>query len=67
MIYFVVVDASTTNVLTLMCMEAAGVRELRQNASQDANDRVPDWFNNFLLDRQTRKPSAHTMKALTSQ
>lgn len=26
-------------------------------------DRIPDLFNRFLLDRQTRKPSAHTMKA----
>ncbi len=24
---------------------------------------VPDWFTAFLQDRQTRKPSAHTMKA----
>jgi integrase/recombinase XerC len=23
----------------------------------------PDWFTAFLHDRQTRKPSAHTMKA----
>jgi integrase/recombinase XerC len=23
----------------------------------------PDWFTQFLNDRQTRKPSAHTMKA----
>ena len=26
-------------------------------------DLIPDWFNQFLNDRQTRKPSAHTMKA----
>ena len=26
-------------------------------------DPFPAWFNAFLLDRQTRKPSAHTMKA----
>jgi integrase/recombinase XerC len=26
-------------------------------------DPIPDWFNHFLNDRQTRKPSAHTMKA----
>jgi len=27
------------------------------------SERNPDWFNGFLLDRQIRKPSAHTMKA----
>jgi integrase/recombinase XerC len=26
-------------------------------------DPFPDWFTGFLNDRQTRKPSAHTMKA----
>ena len=26
-------------------------------------DPFPDWFTAFLHDRQTRKPSAHTMKA----
>jgi integrase/recombinase XerC len=26
-------------------------------------DPIPEWFNQFLNDRQTRKPSAHTMKA----
>jgi integrase/recombinase XerC len=26
-------------------------------------DPLPDWFTQFLNDRQTRKPSAHTMKA----
>jgi integrase/recombinase XerC len=26
-------------------------------------DSFPDWFTQFLNDRQTRKPSAHTMKA----
>lgn len=26
-------------------------------------DPFPDWFNDFLNDRQTRKPSTHTMKA----
>lgn len=26
-------------------------------------DAFPDWFTRFLQDRQTRKPSAHTMKA----
>jgi hypothetical protein len=24
-------------------------------------DPIPEWFSNFLNDRQTRKPSAHTM------
>ena len=26
-------------------------------------DPIPEWFIEFLNDRQTRKPSAHTMKA----
>ena len=26
-------------------------------------DPFPEWFSQFLNDRQTRKPSAHTMKA----
>jgi integrase/recombinase XerC len=26
-------------------------------------DEIPEWFSQFLNDRQTRKPSAHTMKA----
>ena len=26
-------------------------------------DAIPEWFSQFLNDRQTRKPSAHTMKA----
>jgi integrase/recombinase XerC len=26
-------------------------------------DPLPDWFTQFLNDRQTRKPSAHTVKA----
>jgi len=26
-------------------------------------DQIPEWFSQFLNDRQTRKPSAHTMKA----
>jgi integrase/recombinase XerC len=26
-------------------------------------DSIPEWFSQFLNDRQTRKPSAHTMKA----
>lgn len=26
-------------------------------------DPFPQWFTQFLNDRQTRKPSAHTMKA----
>lgn len=40
---------------------------LAQPAGPDANaveaDPFPDWFTAFLHDRQTRKPSAHTMKA----
>ena len=30
--------------------------------STDAES-FPNWFTQFLNDRQTRKPSAHTMKA----
>ena len=34
------------------------------DASEAADaDWFPDWFTQFLNDRQTRKPSAHTMKA----
>ena len=39
------------------------------SAGGDANtaaaevDPFPEWFTDFLNDRQTRKPSAHTMKA----
>ena len=39
------------------------------SARGDANtaaavvDPFPEWFTQFLNDRQTRKPSAHTMKA----
>src|SRR4051794_23069380 len=39
------------------------------SARGDANtaaaevDPFPEWFTDFLNDRQTRKPSAHTMKA----
>ena len=39
------------------------------SVSGDANteapeiDPFPNWFSQFLNDRQTRKPSAHTMKA----
>jgi hypothetical protein len=25
--------------------------------------RTPNWFADFLIDRATRKPSAHTLKA----
>jgi hypothetical protein len=41
----------------------------RPSVRGDANteaavvDPIPDWFSQFLNDRQTRKPSAHTMKA----
>lgn len=37
--------------------------ETRSDVGQAESDPIPDWFNGFLLDRQTRKPSAHTMKA----
>jgi hypothetical protein len=33
------------------------------NAGAAECDSIPAWFSNFLDDRQTRKPSAHTMKA----
>lgn len=33
------------------------------NAAAAEVDPLPDWFTDFLNDRQTRKPSAHTMKA----
>lgn len=33
------------------------------NAGAPEADQFPDWFTAFLHDRQTRKPSAHTMKA----
>src|SRR5271166_6652422 len=34
------------------------------DASEPADaESFPDWFTQFLNDRQTRKPSAHTMKA----
>ena len=41
----------------------------RPSVRGDANteaaevDPIPEWFSQFLNDRQTRKPSAHTMKA----
>lgn len=34
-----------------------------RDASAPEADPFPDWFTAFLHDRQTRKPSAHTMKA----
>jgi integrase/recombinase XerC len=34
-----------------------------RNADAPEADPFPDWFTAFLHDRQTRKPSAHTMKA----
>jgi integrase/recombinase XerC len=34
-----------------------------RNADASEADPFPDWFTAFLHDRQTRKPSAHTMKA----
>jgi integrase/recombinase XerC len=33
------------------------------NADAAEPDPFPQWFAAFLHDRQTRKPSAHTMKA----
>lgn len=35
----------------------------RQVATRTSTDPFPRWFIDFLNDRQTRKPSAHTMKA----
>lgn len=34
-----------------------------EDESAPAADATPGWFTDFLNDRQTRKPSAHTMKA----
>jgi integrase/recombinase XerC len=34
-----------------------------QHTDAPEPDPLPDWFTAFLHDRQTRKPSAHTMKA----
>jgi integrase/recombinase XerC len=34
-----------------------------QPSSAPEPDPFPDWFTAFLQDRQTRKPSAHTLKA----
>lgn len=34
-----------------------------ESGSESPADVHPDWFTMFLDDRQTRKPSAHTMKA----
>jgi site-specific recombinase XerD len=33
------------------------------DAGSEGVDLFPNWFSQFLNDRQTRKPSAHTMKA----
>jgi site-specific recombinase XerC len=41
---------------------APSVRGDADTAAADI-DSVPEWFSQFLNDRQTRKPSAHTMKA----
>lgn len=38
------------------------VQDDPETPAPEANP-VPDWFTAFLQDRQTRKPSAHTMKA----
>lgn len=40
-----------------------GMPPSRTVDSSAPRDMVPDWFLAFLDDRQTRKPSAHTMKA----
>ncbi|MCA4753703.1 tyrosine-type recombinase/integrase [Mycolicibacterium fortuitum] len=47
---------------------AATPRSLRTacdgtDENQASVDTLPEWFSDFLNDRQTRKPSAHTMKA----
>lgn len=31
--------------------------------NQTSIDEFPEWFSEFFTDRQTRKPSVHTMKA----
>ena len=40
----------------------ASVSACAASESTDAES-FPNWFAQFLNDRQTRKPSAHTMKA----
>jgi len=44
---------------------ASAPGSVRGDASTNAAevDENPEWFSQFLNDRQTRKPSAHTMKA----
>jgi integrase/recombinase XerC len=38
-------------------------RETSDVAAADSGRAVPAWFEDFLMDRGTRKPSAHTVKA----
>jgi hypothetical protein len=42
-------------------LPAPARREAKTVAAQ--TDPIPEWFNQFLNDCRTRKPSAHTMKA----
>lgn len=50
-------------------LETPATATLSSSSNQATNspaavcDLIPDWFSNFLDDRQTRKPSAHTLKA----
>jgi site-specific recombinase XerC len=41
----------------------AAIVQAGRHADSPEADPFPDWFTAFLHDRQTRKPSAHTMKA----
>jgi integrase/recombinase XerC len=62
-------------IIHLLSVSVKAVPERRDSASArpsvrgDANteaaevDPIPEWFSQFLNDRQTRKPSAHTIKA----
>ena len=42
---------------------AAGAAGRTSASDADTAAATPDWFADFLNDRATRKPSAHTMKA----
>ena len=41
----------------------AGAADCASASDADTAAATPNWFSDFLIDRATRKPSAHTMKA----
>lgn len=47
----------------LVSAALSGVNASAQTGSSSRSAALPSWFISFLDDRQTRKPSAHTMKA----